>query len=113
MRTLLAPGGSVPRLLFVAIALLVGCSSSEEPDAIVTCSSTTLPKTGQRCDPSAVPATAYCRLISCDTQCGDECACGADGHWRCTNSCRDWYGCGTPPLCGVGCSGTPTKDAGR
>lgn len=100
------------RLLFltvaVAVAAVAGCSSSEDAtssasDAIVACS-TTLPKTGQRCDPATVPAGAYCRLISCSSQCADECSCGTDGRWTCTNSCRDAYGCGTPPLCGVGCT---------
>lgn len=59
------------------------------------------------CRPSALPTAgtpctgdpnAYCRLGSCGFLCEPECAC-RDGKWACTSSCRDDYGCGTPPFC--------------
>ena len=72
--------------------------------AVVSCTSARLPKSGERCDTSEVPAAAYCRLGSCDKQCEDECFCRSNGRWECLLFCRDSYGCGTTPICGVNCA---------
>jgi hypothetical protein len=95
----------------------LSCSSSEDPSdgAIVACSATALPANGARCDPNELGPKGFCRLHSCGWQCGDECACGTDGHWQCRNSCRDGVGCGVAPRCVDDClveAGVSPVDAG-
>ena len=74
------------------------------PGPLVACDGTRAPKTNDRCDSTEVPEDAYCRAGSCDKQCVEECFCKS-GRWDCRLFCRDSFGCGTPPLCGVGCGG--------
>lgn len=62
---------------------------------LTSCATDRLPTPGTAC---TMPNGTYCRLKSCTLGCEDECAC-RDGVWRCTPSCRDWYGCGSAPSC--------------
>jgi hypothetical protein len=65
------------------------------------------PASGERCDPTTTPAEGYCRTKDCRSGCEDECRCNTNGRWDCIVFCRDNYGCGKLPLCGVGetCAG--------
>lgn len=97
--------------LAFAFVTLVACTSSEEPSDAV-CPTGRLPTEGTACDPVRMPANTYCRLASCGWGSERECAC-RDGKWRCTDSSRDDYGCGTPPFCEEKTSATcPGEDAG-
>ena len=103
-------------LLLLAFVLSSGCAEGDLDDEtargadasaqtpLVGCESGRLPKTGERCDPAEIPADGYCRLSPCSTKCDDECFCRSDGRWECRLFCRDDFGCGTPPLCGVSCA---------
>lgn len=69
--------------------------ASVDAAPLTTCATDRLPTPGTAC---TMPNGTYCRLKSCTLGCEDECAC-RDGVWRCTPSCRDWYGCGAAPSC--------------
>lgn len=60
-----------------------------------SCPTGVLPPDGGAC---AVSLNEYCRLGSCSGGCEAECRC-TGGHWKCGPTCRDKYGCGTPPSC--------------
>ena len=111
----------VRELLLFAVALTSACANGDLNDEsaagkadallqqpIVSCESSRMPQNGERCDPTTVAPAAYCRLGSCTTQCTDECFCLPGGRWECRLFCRDSFGCGKPPLCGVDC---PLPDA--
>lgn len=88
--------------IVVLLVALHGCSSdtaaASTTDPLVACTADKLPVNGAKCDTAKYDVNAYCRLQDCSGQCLDECSC-VDGRWKCGSSCRDNYGCGTPPLC--------------
>ncbi len=70
--------------------------------AIVSCQRPIFPTTGERCDPTELPAGHLCREANCEHGCWPTCRCVGE-RWDCSHDCRDTARDGGPDVtCGRG-----------